>query len=295
MTVVVVTDSTSCLPPQMAQAGGVEVIPLHVNVGRTSLVEGRDISSDEVAEMLRSGKESVSTSRAAPGDFVVAYREIAERTGATELVSVHLSSRISGTVDAAELAAAAVSSTVAVTVIDSRTLGMAMGYAALWGAEAARSGADAGHVSTVIRHGCLDSHAWFYVDSLEYLRRGGRIGAAAALLGGALSMKPLLQVADGVVAPWERVRTRGKALAKLHEQSVASALTRQTNGDQVFVAVHHFGFAKQAEQAAEQLRDALPGVTVDVVELGAVTAVHTGPGTLAVVVSGRRPSSTPLP
>lgn len=285
MTVVVVTDSTSCLPLDRAQAAGVEVVPLHVTVGRRTLVEGRDISTDEVASLLKAGKEQVSTSRIAPGDLVVAYREIAERTGADHIVSVHLSSRVSGTVDAAELAAAAVRSQVAVTVIDSRTLGMAMGYAALWGAEAARAGSDASEVAGIVRSACADSRAWFYVDSLEYLRRGGRIGSAAALLGGALSMKPLLQVADGQVQPWERVRTRAKALARLHTQTVQQAKSWADAGRQVSIAVHHFAWAQQADLAASQLREALPDATVDVVELGAVTAVHTGPGTLAVVVS----------
>lgn len=285
MTVVVVTDSTSCLPLSRAQAAGVEVVPLHVTLGRRTLVEGAEITSDEVADLLRSSKEKVSTSRIAPGDFVVAYREIAARTGATQIVSVHLSARVSGTLEAAQLAARAVQSEVAVTVIDSRTLGMAMGYAALAGAQLARSGAEASSVADTIRDVCAESGAWFYVDSLEYLRRGGRIGAAAALLGGALAMKPLLQVADGQVQPWERVRTRAKALTRLRTHTAHKAQEWQAPGREVCIAVHHFAAAEPARELADQLGSDVPNMSVDVVELGAVTAVHTGPGTLAVVVA----------
>lgn len=285
MSTVVVTDSTACLPAGFAAQHGVAVVPLHVVVGRTTYAEGVDISSQEVAELLRKGKQRVSTSRPAPGELVQLYRDLVARLGVECIVSVHLSSRISGTIEAAELAAAAVRPEVAVSVVDSRTLGMAMGYAACSGADAAAAGASAQEVARLVRQRADDSAAFFYLDTMEYLRRGGRVGAAAAMVGGALAIKPLLQVKNGQVEPWERVRTRGKALGRLETHTVELAREHRVAGRQVSVAVHHLGWAERAGELTARLRDQLDECRVDLVELGAVTAVHTGPGTLAVVVS----------
>lgn len=285
MRTIVVTDSTACLPPALALRHGVEVVPLHVVVGRRTLAEGVDITSSEVAELLRRGRERVSTSRPAPGELVQRYRQVAAETGADHIVSVHLSARISGTVEAAELAAAAVRDDLAVTVVDSRTLGMAMGYAACAGGSAASGGAPASEVAELVRRQAGESRTWFYLDTLEYLRRGGRVGAAQALVGGALAIKPLLQVRDGQVEPWERVRTRGKALGRLEAQTVQTSRELLDAGRSVRIAVHHLGWARQAQEMTSRLVEALPQAQIDLVELGAVTAVHAGPGTLAVVVS----------
>jgi DegV family protein with EDD domain len=162
---------------------------------------------------------------------------------------------------------------------------MAMGYAACAGAEAAAAGAAPQEVVRRVLQRAGDSMAWFYLDSLEYLRRGGRVGAAAAVVGGALAIKPLLQVSNGQVEPWERVRTRGKALARLETQAVQTAQGHCDGGREVAVAVHHLAWAERADELTGRLREQLPDCRVDLVELGAVTAVHTGPGTLAVVVS----------
>jgi len=303
--VAVVTDSTASLPQSWAAAAGVDVLPLHVVLGRDSLAEGVEITGAQVAELLRAGKQSVTTSGPSPGEFVEFYRDVAQRRGVHHIVSVHLSGRISRTIESAHLAAAAVRADVEVTVIDSRTLGLAMGYAVCSGAALASGGASAEDVAGHIRAGVAECSAYFYVDTLEFLRRGGRIGAASALLGGALAIKPLLTVADGEVKPWERVRTRAKAMARLQAQTVADVEAHQRAGRAVKVGVHHCDAAERAQLFAAQISTATravatsshlgatladaPGsgahVHVDVVELGAVTAVHTGPGTLAVVVS----------
>ena len=285
MSTVVVTDSTACLPVAMAQQHGIEVVPLHVVVGGRTYAEGVDITPAEVAELLRRGKKAVSTSRPAPGEFVQRYQEIAARRGADHIVSVHLSSRVSGTLEAAELAVATMSGEVAVTVVDSRTLGMAMGYAVRAGADAAARGVGHQEVADLVRRRAGEARAWFYVDTLEYLRRGGRVGTALALVGGALAIKPLLQVSDGQVQPWERVRTRAKALARLETQTLETARGLREQGREVCVAVHHLGFAERAEEVCGRLREGLPDCEIDLVELDAVLSVHTGPGTLAIVVS----------
>lgn len=287
--VAVVTDSTASLPPSWAAAAGVDILPLHVVVGRESLAEGVEITGAQVAELLRDGKQSVTTSGPSPGEFVEFYQDVARRRGVDHIVSVHLSGRISRTVESAHLAAAAVRSDVEVTVIDSRTLGLAMGYAVCSGAALASDGSTAPDVAAHIREGVAECSAYFYVDTLEFLHRGGRIGAASALLGGALAIKPLLTVADGEVKPWERVRTRAKAMARLQGQTLADVEGHRRAGRAVRVAIHHCDAAERAEAFADQIRTAARAdssdVCVDVVELGAVTAVHTGPGTMAVVVA----------
>lgn len=288
MPTVVLTDSTACLPPALAQQAGVHVIPLHVTVGRQTLSEGVDIGTSEVAELLRSGKDKVGTSRPAPGEFVETYRALAQQTGCDSIVSLHLSAAISGTVEAAQLAAAAVRDEVRVEVMDSRVLGMAMGYAAWSAADAAAAGADLAEAAEVARARCAASATYFYVDSLEHLRRGGRVGTVQALVGSALAIKPLLTLAEGEVQLEERIRTRAKALARL-EAKCLEAATAVPAESGVDVAVHHFGWQEQAEGVAASLREALPAdCRVDLVELGAVAGVHTGPGTLAVAVAPRR-------
>ncbi|MGB3257200.1 MAG: DegV family protein [Ornithinimicrobium sp.] len=296
-TVALVTDTTASLPEDWAASAGVDVIPLHVVVGRRSLAEGVDISGDEVAALLREGTEEVTTSSPAPGELVELYREVARRRGAKSIVSVHLSGRISRTVESAQLAAAVVRDEVTVTVVDSRTLGLAMGYAVCAGAEAAGAGADAAEVAGVVKESAAGCSAYFYVDTLEYLRRGGRIGKASALLGGALAIKPLLTLADGEVKPWERVRTQSKAMARLLAQTVAEVERHRSAGRTVQVGVHHCDTRERAETFAEAVRthqsseEGPVAWAVDVVDLGAVLAVHTGPGTLAVVVSPGLPTA----
>ena len=287
MPTAVLTDSTACLTPELAAEAGVCVVPLHVQVGRRTLAEGVDITVGEVVDLLRAGKEKVGTSRPAPGEFVVRFRELAEATGADSILAVLLSSSVSGTVEAAQLAAAAVREEVTVEVVDSRILGMGMGYAAAAAADAAYAGASLGECAQVARDRCAAVSTYFYVDTLEHLRRGGRVGTAQALLGSALAIKPLLTLAEGEVQLAERVRTRAKALARLEEKCL-EAVAGLPEGQVVDVAVHHLAWQQQAEGLRDRLRETLPtGGRVDLVELGAVAGVHTGPGTLAVAIAPR--------
>ncbi len=277
----VVTDSTSSLDPRRAALAGITLIPLQVVIDGHSRPE-TEVPPRQVAAALRSGSR-VSTSRPTPEVFAAAYAALAA-AGHSAIVSVHLSQRISGTVGAAELAAAATA--IPVTVIDSRTVGMAVGFAALGGAERAAAGASAAAVAELIRERATGSSLYFCPVTLEYLRRGGRIGAAAAMLGSALSVKPLLSVEDGEIRVSERVRTTSKARARLEELSLA-ALARAAGRSDVDVAVHHLDAAEPAAALAERLAGRLSGSEVVVAELSAVLGVHVGPGTLGVVVTPR--------
>ena len=307
----VVTDSTASLVPGRADRAGMIVVPLQVVLDGTSVPEACDgagdprtaadgvanITGSEVAAALRAGRR-VSTSRPSPEVFAEHYRR-AEREGADAVVSVHLSRAISGTYDAA--VAAAGRATIPVTVVDSGTVVMALGYAALSGAALAAEAASAAEVSALISRRAAAASAFFCVDSLEYLRRGGRIGAAQALLGSALSIKPLLTVADGIVAPYERVRTRAKAVARLEalarEAAVTDAVARAVAGDghepsAADLAVHHLDDAAGATALGERLHATLaearvPVGELSVSEISAVVGVHVGPGTLGVVIAPR--------
>jgi DegV family protein with EDD domain len=276
--VALVTDSTAYLPPDLVAARGVRVVPVQVVVDGHPYDEGTEISPGEVAAALRDWSV-VSTSRPSPERFAQAYADAAA-AGATAVVSVHLSGDMSGTYDAAALAAR--EAPLEVVVVDSRTVAMAMGFAVLDGARAAEAGADAAAVAEVVRARAAASHALFYVDTLDYLRRGGRIGAAQAMLGQALAVKPILELVDGRVAPLEKVRTGSKALARLEELVVARAEGRPCD-----VAVHHLDSPARAEALAGRLVSRLVDSRVLVGEVGAVVGAHVGPGMVAVALSPR--------
>lgn len=279
MATALVTDSTAYLSADLVGEHGIGVVPLHVIVSGQERREGVDIAPGEVADALRAFKP-VSTSRPAPQAFLDVYRDLADK-GADSIVSVHISSDMSSTLGSAQLAAH--QSPVPVTVIDSRSMGMAMGYAVLAGADLASRGASAQEVADAVRARCGAATVVFYVDTLEHLRRGGRIGKANALLGSALAIKPILGLADGAIVPLERVRTSSKAIARLEELAVAAAGSRAVD-----VAVHHLDSAERAERLAERLRLRIEGLEdLRVVELGAVVGAHVGPGTLAIAVSPR--------
>lgn len=277
--VAVVTDSTSYLPPELAQEAGVEVVALQVVVDGSSYDEIDSAAGGTLAEALRHHKQ-VTTSRPGPAAFAAAYAAAAER-GCDGVVSVHLSAQMSGTVESARLAAK--EAPVPTQVVDSETLGMALGYAVLSAAATAAEGKPLDEVAEAARRRAAASTAVFYVDTLEHLRRGGRIGAAAAFVGTALAMKPLLRMADGHIEPLEKVRTAAKAIARLEEVAVDAAGQRQVD-----VAVHHLASPDRADALADRLRERVPGLDrLVVTEVGAVVGAHVGPGLLAVVVAPR--------
>ena len=276
--VAVVTDSTAYLPADVVDRFGIEVVPLYVVLAGRSGREGSDVTSAEVARSLAVRGGHVSTSRPTPGDFVAVYRRLLDG-GADRIVSVHLSGELSGTWDAARVAAAQVGEHL-VTVLDSRSAAMGTGFAVLAAARAAAAGGAADEVASAARETAAAGRTFFVVDTLEHLRRGGRIGAAAALLGSALAVKPVLHVADGRVVPLERVRTSARALNRLVQ------LAADVAGDQpVSAAVHHLAAPERAQRLADQLAARLPALEeLHVSELGAAVGAHVGPGAVGVVI-----------
>jgi len=280
--IAVVTDSTSSLDPAVAARADISIIPLQVVIDDISRPES-EVLPREVARALRGGRQ-VTTSRPTPEVMGNTYAKLAG-AGYDAIVSVHLSSKISGTCNAAQAAATSVD--IPIVVVDSRTLAMAVGFAVLTGAEAARSGAASTEVEASVRRRAAAATTYFYVDSLEYLRRGGRIGTAAAMVGSALAVKPLLTVADGEIRACERVRTESKALTRLEELSLqAMARAAHLNGA-VDIAVHHLDNPEGARRLVKRLGGRVSGGEVVVTEVSAVLGVHVGPGTLGIVVSPR--------
>ncbi|EST35898.1 hypothetical protein N566_17100 [Streptomycetaceae bacterium MP113-05] len=279
--VAVVTDSTAYLPPEMLKKHRITAVPLTVVVDGEALEEGTDISARSLEEALRKHRP-VTTSRPGPETFALAYRTLAESVPALDgIVSLHLSAEISGTYDAAVLAARA--APVPVRVVDTGMVAMALGFCALAAAESAEAGGTVDEAAVAAEKRAAGTAAYFYVDTLDYLRRGGRIGAAQALLGSALAVKPLLELAEGRIGMLEKVRTASRAIARLEEIAV-----EHSSGGQVDVAVHHLAAPERADQLAQRLRERLPGLCdLHVSEVGAVIGAHTGPGLLGVVVSRR--------
>ena len=219
--IALVTDSTAMLPAPLARERGITVVPLQVVIGAKSYDEGVDpeATPDTIAEALKA-YTPVSTSRPTPAVFLEAY-ERAAAEGAESVLSVHLSGEVSGTFESAQLAAREAS--IPVVPVDTRQLGMATGYAVLAAADVLDAGGPVEEAAGAALARAEATTSLFYVDTLEYLRRGGRIGAAAAVLGSALAVKPLLTVADGRITSLEKVRTTSRALARLEELAVAAA------------------------------------------------------------------------
>ncbi|MFJ9749732.1 DegV family protein [Streptomyces chartreusis] len=277
--VAIVTDSTAYLPPRTMERHGITAVPLTVVVGGQALDEGTEISTRSLAQALQK-RRPVTTSRPSPEVFARHYREVAE-SGATGIVSLHLSAELSGTYDAAVVAAR--EAPVPVRVVDTGMVAMALGFCALAAAEAAETGGTVDEAVTAAEKRAGGTAAYFYIDTLDYLRRGGRIGAAQALLGSALAVKPLLQLEGGRIGPLEKVRTASKAIARLEEIAADRA-----GSAQVDIAVHHLSAPDRASALADRLRARVPGLAeLHVSEVGAVIGAHTGPGLLGVVVSPR--------
>ncbi|SCF73102.1 DegV family protein [Streptomyces sp. Cmuel-A718b] len=277
--VAIVTDSTAYLPRPTMERHGITAVPLTVVLGDRALEEGTEISARSLALALQK-RHSVTTSRPSPEVFAAAYRAAAE-DGADAVVSLHLSSEFSGTYDAAQLAAK--DAPVLVRVVDTGMVAMALGFCALAAAEAAEAGGGLDEAVSAAEKRAAGTSAYFYVDTLDYLRRGGRIGTAQALLGSALAVKPILELDGGRIEMLEKVRTASKAIARLEE-----IVAERAGAAPVDIAVHHLAAQERADRLAERLRERVPGlVDLHVSEVGAVIGAHTGPGLLGAVISLR--------
>lgn len=274
MAVAVVTDSSGMLPEQH---DGLTLVPLQVVIDDEVLDEGTEGAGTADVLAALAAKKVVRTSRPAPAALAGAYRDLA-RAGATSIVSVHLSGELSGTCESARLAAR--DAPVPVEVVDTRAVGPCVGFAALAAAAAARAGASLADVAAAAMDRADAARSYFYVDSLDFLRRGGRIGSAAALLGSAFAVKPLLAIEGGKVVAHERVRTSGRALARLEALALEAA-----GGHEVEICVAHLGAEERAAALATTLREKVPSAAIRCGEIGAAVGAHVGPGLISVCVA----------
>ena len=273
MTVRVVTDSTADLPPEMAAELGIDVVPLNVHFGTDTYRDNIDLSADEFYQRLVSSPRPPTTSQPSVGAFLEVYQKaLGEADG---IVSVHISAKLSGTWNSAVQAREQVDDSSRVQVVDTQQASMGLGWVAVAAAKAAQAGASLDEVASAAKSACEQVRVIFLVDTLEYLQKGGRIGKAQAMFGSVLAIKPLLTLQDGEVHPMERVRTRGKGVARL-VQLVQEAAPLQS------LAVLYTTTEDEAHALAERLRPCVPSGQVIVGRLGTVVGTYAGPGLLGV-------------
>jgi DegV family protein with EDD domain len=270
--VAIVTDSTADLPPDLARSCAITVVPLTLNFDGKTLLDGVDIRPDEFYRRLPSVTTHPTTSQPSPGRFAEAYTSLLADHEA--VVSIHISEKLSGTYASARQAAD-MTDPKRVRVVDSELVSMSLGLVTLVASALASSGADAEAIEAKMIDMRPHVQTYFSVATLEFLRRGGRIGRASALLGSVLQVKPVLCIRDGLVTPLERVRTFERALNRIVE------LAREVDrGQGVCVIVGHAGAGADAERIGRELEPIAE--TLMIQPLGPVVGAHAGPGVVGV-------------
>lgn len=273
--IAIVTDSTADLPAETARELGITIVPLKVIFGQEVYRDGVEMDTATFYKRLRAG-EMATTSQPSPGEFEAAYRELLAK--AETIISIHISRDLSGTVNAAE-AARSLLPDADITVIDSRLVARALGLLVQAAARAAREGKSRDEILGLITKLMREIRVFFCVDSLEHLRRGGRIGGAQALLGTILNIKPILTLRDGIIQPFEKVRGHRIALRRLAE------IVFQEAGPQPVTCLIVEGDNREAADALTNLLSGLPpGSMVEVGRVGTVVGAHAGPGVFGVVI-----------
>ncbi|HEY6117522.1 MAG TPA: DegV family protein [Candidatus Dormibacteraeota bacterium] len=272
--VAIVTDSTADLPPQLLKQKAIRVVPLTLNFEGRSLLDGVDIRPSEFYRKLPNATTHPTTSQPSPGQFAEVYEELLADHAA--VVSIHISEKLSGTY-ASALQAAEMTDPGRVRVIDSHLVSMSLGLLTLAASDMAVNGNNADAI--VERASAMRDRVqtFFSVATLEFLRRGGRIGRASALLGSVLQVKPVLCIRDGLVTPLERVRTFDRALNRIVE------LSREVDtGKGLCVIVGHGDAEADAERVARELEPVAETLLIQ--PLGPVVGAHAGPGVVGVGV-----------
>jgi len=273
--VAVVTDSTADIPQDLIEAHGIHVVPLQLMMAGKTWLDGVDINPPAFYELLQTSSAFPTTSQPSVSSFENLFVELSGQVDGIAVILV--SDDLSGTLDSARAAKANLPE-IPIELIDSRGVSMTLGFPVLAAAREAAAGGDLQAVANAARALIGKTHVYFVVDTLEYLHRGGRIGAAAKFLGSALNLKPILEIRDGIVKPVARVRTRSKALARLHE--LLQAQLKET--DRIHMAVINVAAPEEATRLKAQLETRFYPIEVIETECGPVVGAHAGPGTVAV-------------
>ena len=272
MTVRVVTDSACDLLPEMCEQLGIEVVPLTIRFGDREYVDRKELSIDAFWRELAASPVLPETAAPSVGAFEETFRRLSD-DGASAIVCINLSARLSATMQSAQVAAKALDGTTPIEIIDSLSASMGIGNLVLHAARRARAGASLDEIVREVNDRRQREHVFATLDTLEYLRKGGRIGGAQALLGSMLSIKPIISVLDGVVEPAGRVRTRSKALRFLVDQIPV--------GKVELISVLHAN-APDLDEFLAMLEPAVPDAEVTVGSIGPVIGVHTGPRVMGI-------------
>jgi len=276
MAVKIVTDSTSDISPQVAQELGITVIPLYVHFGEDVYRDGVDLGEAEFYQKLKTSKVLPTTSTISPGQFTALCDELSEQTD--EILAIMISSKLSATYDAAAQGSELRKrKDCRVEVIDSQFVSMGLGILAIMAAKEAQAGTGLDQIADKVKKALPKIHMRMAFDTLEYLRKGGRIGRAEAFLGTLLNVKPILTMKDGELAPVARERTRPKAVEHLRRFAASFANVRE-------MVVAHADNPEAATALARSLESIFPREHMYISSVGAVVGTHAGPGTLAVGV-----------
>lgn len=277
--VMVVTDSTANIPENILKKYPIQVIPLHLIWGNKLYKDGIDISPDEFYQKIRTAEVMPTTSQSTPEEFKQLYQRLLDED--YDILSIHISSRLSGTLDSASQAQHAFPGK-KIELLDSASASMAMGFQVEAAARLAALGGSVQDCLAVAERAKNQTGVYFAVETLEYLKRGGRIGNAAAFLGTLLNLKPLLMLRDGVIEPVEKVRTFSKTLARLLD--MVEARLQEESGPIHLCAIHG-----DAPEAAQQLLDLAvarfgdKNITETIIsDISPVIGTHAGPGALGL-------------
>ena len=270
--VAIVTDSTADLLPELVRSRSISVVPLTVTLDGQPLLDGVEVKADEFYRRLPGSSSHPTTSQPAPGRFEDVYRRLLEDND--EVVSIHISAKLSGTLASAHQGAELAGSA-RITVVDSEFASMPLGALALAAAAAADRGADASTVVAEVEKVRAAMRCFFAVSTLEYLRRGGRIGSARALLGSILQVKPILAIDHGEVVPQEQVRTSSRALNRIVE-----LVEECDRGQGLCLVIGHADAEAVAVELADRLEPHAESLVVQ--PLGPVVGAHAGPGTVGI-------------
>jgi DegV family protein with EDD domain len=278
MAIAVITDSTACLPKYVVERDRISVVPVQVTIDDTTKDEGIELNSLTVLAALNTGKH-VTTNHPSPETFLNLFSTL-QMQGYSEVLAIHLSSELSATYSACVTAAR--DSVIPVRVVDSRSIGLGLGFAVMSASAAVKSGTSINDAADIASNKGKAAKIWLAVETVDHLRKGGRIGTAQAFVGTALGIKPILEITGGKVIPFDKVRTTLRANSRLVELAVDA--TNSLKGT-VEIGVQHSGNRDRADSLAKDIGKALPGTSVVVAELGAVLSAHAGPGAVSVTVS----------
>jgi DegV family protein with EDD domain len=268
----VVTDSSCDLPQALVDALRIEIVPLTIRFGDEELVDREELSTDEFWQRLESTKALPETAAPSAGAFEAKFRELLAR-GATGIVCINLSSRLSATMQAAQVAAAAVANDIPVQVIDSQSASMGLGNLCLTAARRAADGDPLDKIVNEVVNRRDRTKLFATLDTLEFLKRGGRVGNARALLGTVLSIKPVIELREGVVEEESKVRTRSRALKLLAAKAAEGKIEH--------LAVLH-GNAPDLDELLELLEPVFPRDDIITGVVGPVIGTHAGPRVIGV-------------